>query len=185
MKLSIKQIILVGLFAALTAVGAFIQIPLLTVPVTLQFMFTGLSGVMLGGKLGALSQLIYVAIGLFGLPVFAGGIGGIGSIIKPSFGYLIGFILAAYIIGRITEGNKRVGFSKLFIAAIVGILVTYAIGVPYLYLIVKNVIGTDITFITALKTGFLIFIPGDLLKCIVIAWLGVRCQPYRMQNSNM
>lgn len=180
MKLNTKQIILAGLFAALTAVGAFIQIPLGTVPITMQFLFTGLSGVMLGGRLGALSQLIYIAVGLSGVPVFAGGIGGIGAVIKPSFGYLIGFIIAAYVIGRIVEGNKRTGFIKLFGASIIGITVIYAVGVPYLYLIMKYAAGSDITFIAALKAGFLIFIPGDLIKCIIIAWLGVRCRRFRI-----
>lgn len=180
MKINTKQIILVGLFAALTAVGAFIQIPLGTVPITLQFLFTGLSGVMLGGRLGAMSQLIYIAIGLFGVPVFAGGTGGIASIFKPSFGYLLGFILAAYLIGKLTEVSKGAVFIRLLAASAAGILVIYAVGVPYLYLIIKNVLSKDITFITALKTGFLIFIPGDLLKCLAVAWLGNRCRRYRI-----
>lgn len=186
MIVNTKQIILVGLFAALTAVGAFIQIPLGTVPITLQFLFTALSGVMLGGKLGAMSQLIYVVIGLFGIPVFAGGNGGLGVIFKPSFGYLVGFIIGAYVIGKIAEGGKRVGFARLFIASIAGIIVIYAVGVPYLYLIVRYTIGKDITLITALKTGFLVFIPGDLIKCIIVAALGVRvlgsfkCQTHKI-----
>lgn len=184
MKLNTKEIILVGLFAALTAAGAFIQVPLGTVPITLQFLFTGLSGVILGGKLGALSQLVYVAIGLFGIPVFAGGAGGIGSIVKPSFGYLIGFIIGAYVIGKLAEGKGRVGFVRLFMASMAGIIVIYAVGVPYLYLIIKNVIGKDISITTALKTGFLVFLPGDLLKCGIVAWLGVRCQR-KLQKSNL
>lgn len=180
MKINTKQIILVSLFAALTAVGAFIQIPLGTVPITLQFLFTALSGVMLGGRLGALSQLIYVVIGLFGVPVFAGGNGGFGAITKPSFGYLLGFILGAYVIGKIAESSKRVGFIRLFIASIAGIAVIYVVGVPYLYVIVRYVIGKDITLITALKTGLLIFIPGDLIKCIIIASIGARCQTHKI-----
>lgn len=178
MKLDVKQIILVGLFAALTAVGAFIQIPLWTVPVTLQFLFTALSGVLLGGKLGALSQLVYVILGLFGLPVFAGGIGGLGIIVKPSFGYLIGFVISAYIIGKVAESLKRASFTGLFAAAVIGLLVTYIIGVPYLYLILSKVMGSDITFAAALKAGFLVFIPGDILKCIITAWMGAKCRKY-------
>lgn len=178
MKLKVKQIILAGLFAALTAVGAFIQIPLWTVPVTLQFLFTALSGVMLGGKLGALSQLVYVILGLFGLPVFAGGIGGLGTIVKPSFGYLLGFIISAYIIGRIAEGLKKVSFTGLLAAAAIGLLATYLIGVPYLYLILSRVMGSDITLAAAIKAGFLVFIPGDILKCIITAWLGTKCRKY-------
>ncbi len=174
MIVNTKQVILVGLFAALTAVGAFIQIPLGTVPITLQFLFTALSGVMLGGRLGALSQIIYIVIGLFGMPVFAGGTGGFEAIFKPSFGYLVGFIIGAYVIGKIAERGKRVGFVRLFIASIAGIAVIYAIGVPYLYLIVRTVMGKDITLITALKIGFFVFIPGDLIKCIIVAVLGSR-----------
>lgn len=174
MNINTKQVILVGLFAALTAVGAFIQIPLGTVPVTLQFLFTALSGIMLGGRLGALSQLIYVAIGLFGLPVFSGATGGFGAVIKPSFGYLLGFILGAYVIGKLSDSYKKAGFFRLFAAAIAGVIVIYIVGVPYLYLIMKNVLGKDIAFTAALKAGFLIFIPGDLLKCTIAAWLGSR-----------
>lgn len=177
MKIGAKQIILVGLFTALTAVGAFIQIPLGTVPVTLQFLFTGLAGVMLGSKLGALSQLVYVLIGLLGVPVFAGGAGGFGVVVKPSFGYLMGFILGAYVIGKISESRKKPGFITLFAAALAGIAVIYAVGVPYLYFIMNSVIGKDISFIAALKIGLIIFIPGDLIKCLIVAALGTRVIP--------
>ena len=184
MKISVKEMILVALFAALTAVGAFIKIPVGTVPVTLQILFTALAGIMLGARLGALSQLVYVIIGLFGIPVFAGGTGGFSSIISPSFGYLIGFILGAYVIGKIAENNAKPNFIKLLIASIVGIIVIYAVGVPYLYLIVKNVIGKNITFAAALKTGFYIFIPGDLLKCIIAAALGTKVVPALKKAAN-
>lgn len=177
MKINTKQMILTGLFAALTAVGAFIQIPIGTVPITLQLLFTVLAGVMLGSKLGALSQLVYVVIGLFGVPVFAGGTGGFSSVLSPSFGYLIGFILGAYVIGKLTEGIKKPGVVRLFLASLVGVMVIYLIGVPYLYLIVKNLMSKNITFAAALKTGFLIFIPGDLLKCIAASVLGMKVVP--------
>lgn len=177
MKVNTKQMILVALFAALTAVGAFISIPLGNVPITLQFLFTALAGVMLGAKLGALSQLVYVIVGLIGIPVFAGGTGGFSTIVSPSFGYLIGFILGAYAIGKIAESSTKPGFLRLFTAALVGIIVIYAVGVPYLYLIVKNVMGKNITFTAALKTGCLIFIPGDLLKSVIAAVLGAKIVP--------
>lgn len=177
MKISIRQMILVALFAALTAIGAFIQIPLGTVPVTMQFLFTALAGVMLGAKLGAMSQFIYVLIGLVGVPVFAGGTGGFEVVYKPSFGYLIGFIIGAYVIGKIAESKEKPGFMILFIAAIAGIAVIYTVGVPYLYFIMKNVIGKNITFMTALKAGMIIFIPGDMIKCLIAAVLGTKVIP--------
>lgn len=177
MKVNTKQMILVGLFAALTAAGAFIQIPLGTVPVTLQVLFTALAGVMLGARLGALSQLVYVVIGLLGVPVFAGGTGGVSAVISPTFGYLTGFIFGAYVTGKISESSTRPGFIRLFTAALAGVAVIYAIGVPYLYLILNNVIGKNVTFAAVLKIGFYVFIPGDLLKCAIAAALGAKAVP--------
>lgn len=176
MKITIREMILTALFAALTAIGAFIKIPIGAVPITLQFLFTALAGIMLGAKLGALSQLLYVIIGLLGIPVFASGAVGLNAVISPSFGYLIGFILGAYTIGKVTESRKA-GIIRLFAACILGTIVIYLIGVPYLYIIIKNVMGKNISFISALKTGAIVFLPGDLIKCIIAAALGVKIVP--------
>jgi biotin transport system substrate-specific component len=177
MKLNVKEMILTALFAALTAVGAFIEVPLGPVSFTLQILFTALAGIMLGARLGALSQLVYVVIGLLGVPIFSGRIGGLAVISKPSFGYLIGFIVGAYVIGKIVEGSSRPSFIKLFIASFVGIAVIYAVGVPYLYFIINNVVGKSMSFSAALKAGLIIFIPGDLIKCTIAAALGARVVP--------
>lgn len=177
MKIKTRDMILVALFAALTAVGALISIPIGEVPITLQILFTALSGVMLGAKLGALSQVIYIAIGLIGAPVFAGGKGGVSVIFGPTFGYLIGFVIGAYVIGKIAEGSNRPSFKRLLFASLMGLVVIYAIGFPYLYLILTKVNNFHVTFYGVLKTGVLVFIPGDLAKCILTAFLGVRIIP--------
>lgn len=98
------KMILVALFAALIAVGAFIRVPVPLVPFTMQTFFVVLAGMLLGKKLGAASALVYLAIGLIGIPVFTQG--GIGYVLKPSFGYLIGFIVAAFITGAIVRRWK-------------------------------------------------------------------------------
>lgn len=177
MKLNAKQMILAALFAALTAVGAIIKIPLGAVPITLQLLFTVLAGIMLGAKLGALSQLVYIIIGLLGVPVFAGGTGGPTTVVSPSFGYVIGFVLGAFVIGKIAEGQVNPSFIRLILASIAGVVVIYAVGVPYLYLIMNNVVGKAMTFSNALKFGLVVFIPGDLLKCVIAAVLGVKVIP--------
>lgn len=177
MKINTRQMILVALFTALTAAGAYIQIPLGVVPITLQVLFTALAGVMLGARLGALSQLLYVFIGLTGVPVFAGGTGGLAAFGKPTFGFLIGFILAAYLIGKITEGSSTPGFIRLFIATLAGIIVIYIVAIPYLVFIVNNVMGKSISYAVAIKSYCLLYIPGDLLKCVVASALGVRVIP--------
>lgn len=176
MKLKARDMILVAMFTALTAMGAFIKIPVGSVPITLQTLVTVLAGVLLGAKLGALSQLMYVVLGLIGVPIFTEG-GGISYIFKPSFGYLIGCILAAFIIGKITEQSNRPKALRLLLASLVGVVVIYTVGVPYLYIILKYVMGVKITLIGAIKMGFLVFIPGDITKCIITALLGTKIVP--------
>ena len=96
----------ISLFASLTSIGAFIKIPLPVVPFTLQILFVFLAGCLLGSKKGMMSQLLYVGIGLIGIPVFASG-GGPEYVLKPTFGYLIGFIVAAFVIGSIVEKARE------------------------------------------------------------------------------
>ena len=107
-----KNLILVALFTALTAVGAFIRIPVPVVPFTLQFLFTMLAGLLLGGTLGATSVLVYIILGLLGLPVFTSG-GGIGYIFQPTFGYIIGFCIAAYVTGKIANKTENPSYKRL------------------------------------------------------------------------
>lgn len=167
-----RNLILAALFTALTAAGAFIKIPVGPVPITLQLLFTSLSGMVLGVRLGALSQAVYVIIGLSGIPVFAGGSYGLSAIASPSFGYLLGFIAGACITGKICEVQNGTSFIKLFCASLAGILAVYAIGVPYLYVILVKVMGTRLSLQQIIETGFLIFLPGDIIKCIISAAIG-------------
>lgn len=182
MKFKIKEIVLVALFAGLTAVGAFISIPLGPVPITLQTLFVILGGVLLGAKLGALAQIVYILLGLIGLPIFSGFIGGPQAIVRPSFGFLIGFIFAAFIVGKIVErDNSRF---KIWLAAIFGTIVIYIFGLPYMYYILNVVLGKGLPFTTILKTGLLLFIPGDIVKLILASVVGVKILPIITRHKN-
>lgn len=161
MKNKTRMMILAALFAALTAVGAFIRFPLGTMSVTLQFMFTAMAGVLLGAKWGAVSQAVYVVLGLVGLPVFTMG-GGIGYVMQPSFGFLLGLIPTAWVIGRLTE--KENGRWRIARACLAGLAVLYLIGLPYMYLIMKLYLHKSITVWTAVKAGMLVYLPGDAIK---------------------
>ncbi|HEY8805492.1 MAG TPA: biotin transporter BioY [Clostridium sp.] len=165
MKLSTRDLIITALFTALTAVGGFISIPLGPVPLTLQTLFVILSGLILGAKLGALSQITYIILGLIGLPVFSGGTGGLTSIVSPTFGFLLSFIVSAYVIGKLTEKNKSL--SKIIYSVILGTIAIYIIGVPYFYFIFTNYLGKSINFYAALKYACIPFIPGDLIKAVI------------------
>lgn len=160
---------LIPLCAALTAAGALIRIPLWPVAITLQTFFVILSGIILGPRHGALSQLVYLIIGLLGLPVFSSG-GGISYFMQPSFGYLLGFVLAPLAVGSIVR-NKVLSHKIVFIAAIAGTLVIYSIGIPYLAAYMYLVLKKPDAISLAIKTGALVFLPGDLIKCIILAMI--------------
>lgn len=176
MKLKTRDMILVSLFAALSAIGAFIKIPIPNVPITLQFFFVALSGILLGARLGMLSQLIYVAIGLVGVPVFTAG-GGPSYIFQPTFGYLIGFILCSYVIGKFVEKSKNINIVTLSIATLLGVMVVYLIGVPYLYMILNMYLGKGMSLNSVLKIGLITSLPGDLLKSIIIVMISTSILP--------
>jgi len=159
-KINIRQMTLVSLFAALTAVGALISIPIYPVPLTLQTLFTLLAGMTLGSVMGALSQIIYVLLGVVGLPVFAGFKAGIGILLGPTGGFLFGFIFSAYIIGKLIELKKEKNIFYYFLAGFLGIVIIYFIGVIQLALV------TGIGIKRALLIGALPFLPGDILKII-------------------
>lgn len=170
------KMILVSLFAALTAVGAFIKIPTPIVPFSLQYLFCAYSGIFLGAKLGLYSQLLYVGIGLAGIPVFTKG-GGITYIFQPTFGYLLGFILCAFIIGRFVDKSKEIKFSNTLFAALRGLFVVYSIGVPYLYLTINFYLGKSLTFTQAIAAGLLPYLIPDFFFSILIAYTATKVVP--------
>jgi len=170
----VNKMVLVSMFAVLTCIGAFIKIqfPLIPVPFTLQIFFVILSGLLLGSKLGLLSQLVYIAIGLAGFPVFTGG-GGPSYIFKPSFGYILGFAVAAFITGKIREffDSRGITITKLFISSFAGIIGCYTLGVAYLILHTKFISGASVDVAGLLVSGFLVFLPWDIIKIAIASWV--------------
>lgn len=171
-----RDLILVAMFAALTAIGAFIKIPIPYVPITLQYLFCALSGIILGSRLGALSQIVYVVIGLAGIPVFTQG-GGINYIFKPTFGYLIGFIVAAYVIGKLREKIKKLTFTKSFGILLLGLFFIYLFGVVYLYISYNLYLGIQVSFYFAFFHGLVVCIAGDLLITVFVAYISIKLIP--------
>ena len=178
-----RDIALAGLMTALTACGAFIKIPLPYVPLTLQTLFVYLSGALLGARLGALSQAAYVILGLMGLPLFAGG-GGPAYVLHPTFGYLIGFIIAAYLIGRIVEQKPRAGYGRMLGAMAVGLGVVYIFGLPIFYVNLRLLSGAQVSFWNIFKLGCLVPLPGDALKILAAAYLATRIREKKAKISS-
>jgi len=172
----VRDMILIAMFAALTAVGAFIKIPTPIVPITLQFLFCAYAGIFLGARKGFISMVLYVGIGLAGIPIFTKG-GGIGYIFEPTFGYLIGFILCAFVIGHFTERMEKITVAKILPAILAGLAAVYIVGVPYLYMIFNVYLGKPVSFATALAWGFTPFIVTDIIISILVALTAVRVMP--------
>jgi len=157
-----------SMFGAVTALGAYISIPLQPVPITLQTLFVCLSGALLGGYFGAISQVIYVLLGVIGLPVFAGGTAGPGILLGPSGGYLLGFIAGAYLIGRLLEVKEEPGITWIIISFLAGTIVLDALGLLQLALVAR------LSLVKAFLAGVAPFLPGDLLKLIVAALIALK-----------
>ena len=170
-KINIRQMTLISLFSALTAVGAFIYIPLYPVPLTLQTLFTLLAGMTLGSVMGASSQIIYVLLGVVGLPVFAGFKAGIGILFGPTGGFLLGFIISAYVIGRIIETIKEKNIFYYLVAGLIGTIILYIVGITQLSLV------TGIGIKKAITVGMLPFLPGDILKIIAASFIASKLKP--------
>ncbi|MCO7136172.1 biotin transporter BioY [[Clostridium] leptum] len=170
--LHIVDIALIGLFVALMTVGGKIRINLGPIPFTTQFFFSSVGGMVLGAKRGVVVQLVYLAMGLVGLPVFADG-GGFGYIFHLTFGYIVGFVASALVCGLVSDrlfsrkGNMR--FWQAFLAALSGLLLLYLVGTVY-FLAVKNFyLGEASGVGNALIACVVPFMWTDILWCICVA----------------
>lgn len=155
--------IAVGGFALLTVAGAKVSIPLpgTPVPATLQTLPVLLAGLLLGARLGALSQVVYLGLGLAGLPVFALPGAGPGYLLGPTGGYLVGFIIAAWLAGALAPPVAGTGFGRRLAATAAGVAALHAAGVLWLaFLFLPD------TF-DAFRAGSLPFIAFDLAKGIL------------------
>lgn len=174
MKTRTRSLILTALFAALMAVAGRINIPL-PVPgsmvISPQTMVAALSGMILGAKWGAAAQGVYLALGLAGLPIFTMG-GGIGYVLQPSFGFALGFPLTAAVAGWLTP--ERPSFLRAALAAAAGILAGYAVGLPYMAVILNLYLQKGMSFWQIMQVGCLLYLPGE---CIKVAAAAVAAPP--------
>ncbi len=166
-KFVVRDLVLIALFAALTAIMAYVAVPMPAglPPITGQTFAVMLAGLLLGANKGAMSQIIYILLGVVGLPVFASGTSGLGILVGRSGGFLIGFVFGAFLIGKLTENKPEPSLRTLSFAALLGgIIVVYIPGI----LQMARVGGISLE--TA--AGFMLpFLPGDLIKVAVSSLL--------------
>lgn len=171
-----RSMLLCGLFAALTAIGAFITIPIPPVPFSMQIFFAILSGLILGANQGAASVGVYILLGLVGLPVFTKG-GGLSYIFQPTFGYLIGFVAGAWLAGYIVKKRGDYSIKTMLLAAFAGAGVDFVIGIPYFYLIMNLYLQNEMGIGAVVHSTFLLFLPADVILMIFAAFFASKLCP--------
>jgi len=192
-KNKLLSLTLVPVFTVLMCVSAQIMIPVPVIPFTLQVTVAIISGLLLGSRLGFLSQALYLFMGLMGLPVFAGGGGGIGYVMRGSFGYLVGFLFCAFIGGFLADiadrrtNRVQVSYIRILLISFAALLVCYTFGITYLYFLSNyytGYAGTKYSFVTTLAYGALPFIGKDIVLCFLAAELTRRLWRFRYRNGH-
>jgi biotin transport system substrate-specific component len=166
----LRRMVLASLMAALTAVGAYVYVPIGPVPIVLSTLFVILSGLLLGSRWGLTSMALYLLVGAIGIPVFAGGKGGFAHFFGPTGGYLFGYLLASWTTGFISERSRGLLILDI-LAVVVGSLTIYGLGVPWLRMV------TQMSWQKTLIAGALPFLIGDAIKASVAVILARSVRP--------
>lgn len=172
----IKDIVFIGISAALIAVCSWISIPLPTVPITLQTMGVCLIAGLFGLKRGTLATAAYIALGAIGVPVFSGFTGGVGIILGQTGGYIIGFIFTALIVGLASDKFKG-RLLPLILSMVIGILVCYAFGTAW-FAVVYAKSNEPASLLTILGWCVFPFLLPDAVKIAVAAVLANRLKKF-------
>lgn len=172
------QMVQIAMFSVLMMIGANISSFLIIggVPITLQTFFAILAGLLLGSRTGAIAMLFYAFIGLAGLPVFAKFSGGIDSLITPTFGFIVSYILVAYVVGEIV---RKFPTTKGFVtAALVGTAINYLIGTNWMYAAYKFWFDAPPGFTYQMAWAWMVVpLPKDIILAIFAGIFGYRLKP--------
>ncbi|MEN6568333.1 MAG: biotin transporter BioY [Veillonellales bacterium] len=171
--MAVRNMALCGLFAALLALSSQVVIPLGPVPHTLQIFFVLLAGMILGSRFGAISVLVWVALGIFGLPVFAQGKAGLSVVAGPTGGFLLGFVCCAFVVGWLTERIEG-SYGRTAAVMLLGLAIAYGIGLIGFMFSFKYFLAKTMNWYTAATLAVIPFLPFDLIKTLMAAYIGVR-----------
>lgn len=177
-----------AIFVVLMTVAAYIKIPFWPVPLSFQTVVCVLTGLLLGWKYGGLAMLCYLLLGVVGVPVFTKG-GGFWYVMELTFGYIIGFVAAAFVAGLIAHRRERVGFKRMIVAALAAMLANYLIGVVYFCCIWHFYMKASGLW-TALWSYNILYMFKDIVLCVLAAILAQKVLPlinrkFRKSDDNV
>lgn len=167
-----REITLTAIMIAILIICSQLALPIGPVPITLQTLAVLMIGYLLSPKNAVLATIIYLVVGIFGLPIFSNFMGGFQAVLLPSFGFILGFIPATYFQAKYLEK-----YANLWLAGIINFMITYFIGLVYMAFILNVYLGSSLNFTGILMAGLIPFIPGDVLKILVGVTLAKRVRP--------
>lgn len=173
------RLVLIAIFVALIAVGAFIKFPIGIVPVSMQCAMCVLCALILGARDGAATIAIYLIMGLIGIPIFTAG-GGFTYVLQPTFGYLLGYLVAVpvgAIVARGIHNTARPKLWRLLLGAFTVLAILYTFGVFYMYLMLNFYMGKALDMSKAWLTGAAVFLPTDTMWCVVASLISYKVVP--------
>ncbi|WP_079508974.1 biotin transporter BioY [Mesobacillus jeotgali] len=180
MKLKAFDLTLASMFVGLMAIGANITsfVPFMVVggvPITLQTFFAILAGIILGSRLGAISMTVYALVGLVGVPVFAQFSAGFSTLISPTFGFILSFILTAYVAGKMVEKNRAL--SAFILASLAGMVINYVFGTNWMYFAYKLWAAAPEGFTYKLAWLWMVApLPKDIILAVFAGMMGHRLE---------
>lgn len=177
-QLNVQTMIMIALFAAIISVLSQFAIPMpFGVPITGQTLAIGLAATILGARYSTIATILYIFLGIAGVPVFAQMQAGIGVVFGPTGGFLISFIPTAYITGKYLE-KTNFTWPHALIANFIGMFITLILGTLWLKWI------ASLSWTASFMAGFIPFIPGGILKAVIASFLGITVR-HRLMNAHL
>ncbi|HIU63807.1 MAG TPA: biotin transporter BioY [Candidatus Avacidaminococcus intestinavium] len=171
--MQLRNMLLAATFTALMIISSYIVVPIGPVPHTLQPLVVLLSGMLLGPKWGPSSLLVWIALGVLGLPVFNQGQAGAVMLIGPTGGFILGFVVCSWLVGWLTCRDPKSGYGKTFIYLFSGIIIAYAMGMVGFKLSFQYFLQKPMTWEKSIIIAIAPFLPFDIIKTIAATYIGV------------
>lgn len=181
--MKISDLTRVSLLLALLIISSQFAIPIGPVAISLQTLIVLIIGLILPTNQAVLTTILYLLVGLIGLPVFTQAMGGPYSVLLPSFGFILSFIPAVWVISRIRSLKSRDKTRNYIVAVLLGNIIIYLIGITYMSLIFTFYLDNEMSFSRILSIGMLPFIPGDIVKSVIAVSISRRLNDYLTLRS--
>lgn len=171
--MQLRNMMLAALFTTLMIISSYVVVPIGPVPHTLQPLVVFLTGLLLGHRWGAISISVWVVLGIIGLPVFNQGQAGAVMLVGPTGGFIIGFVVCAWLIGLLTEGDLQSGYARTFGCIVLGLAVAYILGFIGFKFSFQYFLQKPMSWEKSFWIVIAPFLPFDIIKAAIATYVGI------------